>query len=255
MAKNPSTIKEVNSRVDQLAAEFHKGLSDLKSEIRTGFLSNNAPMVTDVKGDEKKLGEILAKFDKFESDINSALNAVKNDVQCLKEQVVSVEDKVKNYTLKWHYNYIMVHGLQEDEENVYDKVLKLINSKLINNNDIKSTNVKKTDINRCYRFGKKDGQKPRPLAVEFCTQWMRDIVFYNKKLLKGTKVMVTELLIEENLKLFKKVKNIMGKSAWTYRGLVYAGNKQNRILIKCEDDLNKINNIKHLSTIPNVTNE
>lgn len=107
--------------------------------------------------------------------------------------------------------------------------------------------VKKRDINRCYRLGKKDSEKTRPIAVQFCTQWIRDMVFDKKKLLKGTKVVFTEFLIDENLKLLRLAKQVMGKAAWTFRGLVYAGNKENKILLRKEEDLEKLDSIAHLN--------
>lgn len=244
MAKN-ITLREVNARVDQLSAEFQNGFKEFKSEFAAKF---ECMPESGVNTANKKFSDFLAKFEKFEAHINSALSLLKNDVQCLKEQVDSLNSKCKYMELKSYYNYIIVHGLEESGENVYDNLLKLINRRLFDVNSENATIVKKVDINRCYRLGKKDLKKPRPLAVQFSSQWMRDLVFFKKKLLKGSKIMFTEFLTNENLKLFKMAKNIMGKSTWTFRGNVYAGNQDNKVLLRDEGDLNKLHSSGQAST-------
>ncbi|KAJ8933255.1 hypothetical protein NQ314_014136 [Rhamnusium bicolor] len=46
--------------------------------------------------------------------------------------------------------------------------------------------------------------RPRSIAVEFSLRWHRDLVFYNKKMLKGSSVVVSEMLTADSLLLFKK---------------------------------------------------
>lgn len=79
--------------------------------------------------------------------------------------------------------------------------------------------------------------KPRPLVLQFYRRWTRDTVFTNKKQLKGTRIVITELLTPENLQLFKKAREIFNQQAWTYNGFVYVETSGQRKLIKCDGDL------------------
>lgn len=239
----PATIKEVNARVEQLAGEFQQGLKDLKSEFLVNYTNEGLEETTTHK---KKVSDFILKFNKFETEINLSLSGIKEDIRHLNNKVEISDSNYKNMEIRGRYNYILVHGIKEDVGDIYENLLQLINLKLLNVSNDSEVCVKKRDINRCYRLGKKDPQKTRPVAVQFCTQWIRDVVFYKKKLLKGSKVVFMEFLTDENLKLLKMAKNIMGKAAWTFRGLVYAGNKENKVLLKREDDLKKLDGIMHL---------
>lgn len=240
MASKPATVKEVNARLEQLAAEFQNGLRELKSE----FFENANPVESSAN---KKVSDFILKFNKFESTINSSLAAIKQDVQNMEAKVTNLDNKYKYMEVRDRQNFILVHGIKEDVGDMQEHLLKLINLKLLNVSNDSELCVKKRDINRCYRLGKKDSEKTRPIAVQFCTQWIRDMVFDKKKLLKGTKVVFTEFLIDENLKLLRLAKQVMGKAAWTFRGLVYAGNKENKILLRKQEDLEKLDSIAHLN--------
>lgn len=221
--KTNLTVKDVNSRVEKLAADFQKTLQEFKSEFYT---VKSTPL-----GDT--YSEFLTKFEAFEKIINSSLDDIKSDLNNLKDRTEDLKNKYEDYELKSGSNYIVIHGLEEGGQDIYAKVIDLINSKF-------NINIKKSDINQCYRFrrnSKVKNGRPRPLAVQFCCRWMRDLVFYNKKCLKGSGIIFTEMLAVDVLKLFKKARELMGNSAWTSRGYVYISRGNGKVLIKTSADL------------------
>lgn len=218
------TVKDINARVEKMAEDFQRGLQEFKNEFA---LIKGTPAV-------EYHSEFLEKFRLFESSVNSSLNELKADVNRLRIHQEEFKEKLMHLEMKRHYNYIIIHGLKDDNVDIYEKVLNLINSAI-------KIEVKKSDIKQCYRLGKKrdNSNRARPLAVQFCTLWMRDLVFFKKKCLKGSKVMITEMLKDDNLKLFKKCKEIMGNLVWTYRGLIYIGTDNGKVRITSETDLLK----------------
>nr|CAI5845225.1 unnamed protein product [Callosobruchus analis] len=64
----------------------------------------------------------------------------------------------------------------------------------------------------------KKGKHPRPVAVYFVNRWLRDKVFFAKSNLKGSGVVMSKILTENALQLYKQTKTILGaKNVWTGR--------------------------------------
>lgn len=223
--KGNPTVKDINTRVEKMAEDFQRSLQEFKAEFASMKGSGTA----------EHQGEIFKKFNLFENSIKLSLNELKADVSRLKQHHEKLMNKLTDFENKKYYNYIIIHGLGEDGSDIYEKVLNLINFTI-------KVEVKKIDINQCYRLGKKrdKNNSPRPLAVQFCNKWLRDLVFFKKRLLKGSKVMMTEMLTDDSLRLFKKSREILGRLVpWTYSGLVYIMVDGSKVLIKSEEDLVK----------------
>lgn len=224
MSKNNPTIKEVSARVDKLADQFEKGLEAFKNEFLPA--KSLATMNT------WENNEFLVKLNAFQDSINLSINLLKEDVKNLKDDTVLLSEKLNNFEIRRNYNFIIIQGLKTEIKDLFEDVLHLFNDKM----DI---TVSKNDINQCFYFGKKDTKngRPRLIAVQFCRLWMRDLVFYKKKILKGSTVMICEMLTSDNLNLFKKARELFHNSAWTYKGLVYVGDANRRKCIRCESDI------------------
>lgn len=56
------------------------------------------------------------------------------------------------------------------------------------------------------------------MVVEFVCQWLRDAVFTRKSKLKGSRVVIVEMLVNKKLNLFRKVREKFKNSSWTVKG-------------------------------------
>ncbi|KAG5898881.1 hypothetical protein JTB14_003275 [Gonioctena quinquepunctata] len=101
--------------------------------------------------------------------------------------------------------FLVINGIDEKEkEDLLDVVVKLINHKL-------KLSISNINIDNCYRMGKKrQDKKPRPLAGKFVNKWMKHKVLKVKKNLKGSGVVISEMLSHENRQLFSKVRESVG---------------------------------------------
>lgn len=223
MAKN---IKELNTRVDELAEQFQHGINEVKKLFKTSTEMTIAGLPQD-----KVESELSKRFIKFEEDINNSLYKIKNDIKELQANIEKSASNIEKLMVNQNNNMLLIHGIKEDNPNDYETVQNL----LLNKFNIQSV---KRDFNRCYRLGQKQSsKKPRPIVVYFASPWMRDSVFYSKKELKGTKLLITEMLTIKNLNIYKIIREIKGDiRCWTKYGRVMVLHRGKKIAVDAEED-------------------
>lgn len=223
--KGASTVKELSLRVDKLADEFQKGLHEFKKEF---LLAKSGESLSASHTDS----DFMVKFNKFEKLINDSICNLRSDIQEIKFDISNLSRKQSNDELQRNSNCIIIHGLKNDNEDIYTSVLNLL-SKMGNP-------MNKNDLNHCFRLKAKKHpktDKPRPIVVQFCCRWNRNLVYFNKKQLKGSSVLITEMLNNTNLVIYKRARELFGKSAWTSGGKVYVQCDGHKSEIKCLEDL------------------
>lgn len=231
--KSAPTIKDVNARVEKLAGDFSNGLSLLQEEF-TKFKNQQAQLNPSAVSYDST-SHFLDQLKNFQTEISSSLKELSKEIEVLKNDVSVLHVKICNIERKQNAHTILVHGIQEPDTDIYSVVLKFLCEKL-------KIKMDKSDISFCHRLGKKSPtkDKPRPVVIQFCKRWTRDMIFNNKRLLKGSGVIITEMLTSENLSLFKKAREMFDKRAWTFNGLVYIDVSGNRKLIKSESDITEV---------------
>ena len=227
MAKNLN-LKELNARVEELAGHFEKGFSELKTAVNVGTSSQDQVSFKQ---------DLNNKLLQFEQSIRSSLLQIKSDIDRLSNEVEIIKTKVSKFYVNKNNNAILIHGMEENNSDVYDAIIQLFAKNL-------NVEVKKHDINHCYRLGqKKDHKKCRPIVVEFVNRWIRDQLFYSKKKLKGSKIIITEMLTADVLALFKEVRVIMGNSAWSHGGTVFVLLNGKKTAVRSEDEWSGMKNV------------
>ena len=103
-------------------------------------------------------------------------------------------------------------------------VLDVINNKL-------NIEMSQTSIDRSHRLGQRKGpgEKPRPIIVKFTRYKDRHHVFSKKKLLKWTRISVTESFTLKWMEHLKKARKQYGfVNVWTLDGkIMFKGNAGN----------------------------
>lgn len=224
------SVKELNDRIGKLHEQFQKELSDvkkaLKSEKKATGDSAGTSRDCDLVGIDKKLENIEATFFR-------EINLLRSDVLGLEAKVSIMQDKWTHTELLNNKRMIVIHGLPETSDgNLGDYVIGFIANRL-------NFKLNKGDISDTYRIGrqKKNDKKIRPVVVEFCDKWIRNEVYYKKRSLKGTKIMITERLTSENLMIFKEVRQLKKNDCWTKGGIVFASNNGKKMRIGSKVDV------------------
>ncbi|KAB0799171.1 hypothetical protein PPYR_07051 [Photinus pyralis] len=77
-----------------------------------------------------------------------------------------------------------------------------------------------SDIDICHRLPS-DGKTQKPIIVKFVRRDIKNQIFYNKKKLKGTSIVIREDLTRHLMLLLKEAVNIFGsKRVWTSDGKI-----------------------------------
>lgn len=217
-----AAIKDMDSRIDIIDGQLRSQLDQLRKSINHSL---------DSKDDESDMGETIRNFEK---SMIKTLDSLKREVAELGKMVVGQEEKFQH---RQNRNCVLLLGIREERrEDLYGSVCTILSKKL-------EVTVAKGDLDACYRVGKKPGGdgKSRPVVVSFVNRWRRDEVFSGKRALKGSGVVMYEVLTSKCLDLFKKVKRKCGaKRCWTWSGNIYADVNGTKKLIKCEDDIGSI---------------
>ena len=141
------------------------------------------------------------------------LSALDSNNKALSDEM----DALEQYSRR---NCLLFHGVPEtDADDTTESVISLCKGKL-------DVDVSRDLIDRSHRlgqrhFGPSGEYKPRPIIVKFRSYETRRSVFSAKRLLKGTKFVVTENLTRRRNDLLKKVRSLDTVScAWTTDGRI-----------------------------------
>ena len=207
---------------------FEELLNEIKGFTQTSEAKETVPVwaLTLLKGMEAVCNQLYTT--------NETLNTNYQELKKENESLKLLIDAQEQYSRR---NCILIHGIPEnDRENTDQIALDVIKNQL----GIPEAIVNKKSIDRSHRIGKKrtptnDRNRRtlgRPIIVKFGLYNERNEVFYKKKHLKNSNVMITENLRKMRYELLKKSIEMLGKkSCWT---------KDGRILTKINDGIIEI---------------
>lgn len=224
-------VQKLSDRMEEMAAKFGADIAGFKKELQEkAAKKSESSSDSSTKTSNESLARLAERFSTFETSIVATIERIKKDMEVVKSKISTAQPGSTNE------NVILVHGLNENlNGDLYTNIVELMSDKV-------GFKIDKTDLNHCFRLGANNpsAKKPRPILVAFCRRWMRDEIFANKKRLKGTGVLFTELLTRDNLKLFKLAKDRFKNLCWTVRGKVVVLNEGVKVTIDSIDKLNQL---------------
>lgn len=208
---NKTTVKHLDSKVSDLQVYFQAELNKFRTELET-VKTPDPPC----SGDDR-LESLFLKFNLFEATVNTQMQALLNDVKDLKLKYDRLSLVLDNNTQEAHMGKLLLYGVPEKEgENPSEEVLNAVKLKL-------KINLSEIDVISCYRYGKKnaDNNFYRPILIHFTDRRKRDEVFANKKHLKGTRLVIAELLSPLRYEIYRAAKQkVGGGKCWSNGGRV-----------------------------------
>lgn len=207
----------IKSICDKISAEItstlNKKLKSLEKEVTAVNTEINS-MKNDLKGYktnyEDKVNELNVKISKYEEKLN---------------KIDDIEQESKR-------NNLRIFQLPEKNgEDTKDEVVKLLKNKL-------NIQLSSKDIESCYRIGKKDPTKKRGIFIRFHSFQIKQDIYLQKKLLKGTGILIREDLTEGRLMLLNQaIKKHSLNNVWTKNGNIFCKVEQNILKIKSINQL------------------
>lgn len=224
-----AAMKDLNVRVDLIGNQLQNQLNELKRSVHDQGNINKEDNECELTSDG---GTLAVKLQQFEEFMKMVLNDLRREIAEMERHVSLQCEHLRRRSFR---NCILIHGAKETEgEKIYSEVCTLLASKI-------KADVTIKDISVCYRMGKRGhGNRPdsRAIFVQFVHQWKRDCIFAEKRKLKGSGIIFTEMLTTASYSLLKQVKTKVGKEkCWSWQGNIYASID------------NRIRRIKHIKDV------
>lgn len=244
-------LKSVSEAVANIISAKLLSSPDLMQDLAKSLCANDTLLTTLTT----KLTPTLSQNinDSLSHDIEvvkAQTSAIKDYESKTKSRIDMLENKIDQLEQYSRRNCLLIHGLKETtQEDTTDIALNLFADKL------ELPQIHRTEIDRSHRLGPKNRpnntateegarprSRPRPIIVKFRSYDERNLVFRAKTLLKGTKILITENLTAQRMKLFKTAKATDSvKSIWTHDGKIHCVLNSNKmVVIENTRDLEKL---------------
>lgn len=206
-AKN---VKELDLKVSELHTYFESQMDKFRDEISKVKTPESIVCDTEMSTDMESLA---ARFSFFQSTVKNELQKITASVSQLKSSQENIKIQVGIMHVDRYRNKLLLHGVEEKRGEDLLSVASAIMQKHL------KINIEKTEFNNCYRLSSRKSttdnrKKPRPIAIEFLNAWRKTEVYRTKRLLKGTKLVITEMLPVDRLSLYRAIKSEY-KTCWT----------------------------------------
>lgn len=208
-----STIKTLVTKICA-SEDFIKNMSELFTSAIAEHLKN-------------KVEHLEKENEKLRSQLKRQEEITKNLL--IRSEKIDQAQKSKS---------IRIYGIKEiKNENLNKVVLGIFEKKL-------GLQIKQTKIEKIYRIGKMEKDKIRPVYVTFTRLDIKNNIYNNKKLLKGTGMVIREDLTKEKIKLIKLLQEKCGAAdkLWTLGGIIHVkiNEETSPVTIYSEEDVNRL---------------
>lgn len=161
-------------------------------------------------------------------------NRLINKVSQLEEKLQNMESVIENQEQYSRRSNIRIYGVPEvQSENPYKRVVEVCREHL-------GVDIEERDIDVCHRLKTSNGATGT-ILVRFCRRYVRNLVFSNKKRLKGTKIVIREDLTKQRATVYRRAcEKFSSRNVWTSDG---------RIICKVGNKLHKITSMAELESV------
>ena len=140
---------------------------------------------------------INEKFEEMETDRKEKerqISELKNEIKYLNEKVETIGRSLDCHEQYSRRNCLLIHSVKENEKEYTDKVVKEFFEKEM------EEKLSANDIVRSHQLGKKQSEsRPQPIIIKFTWYNVRNVIFRNKKILKGKAVSIKENLTKKRI--------------------------------------------------------
>lgn len=216
-----------------------------KTELLSIVKQTSEKIVSEILNDNNFLDSLAKKVaDIVSQKIDERIVILETKIEAMGTQLKDVQTEKDELCLKLDQleqeaklSQLRLYGLPEDSSDIKSKVSGLVQEKF---------NIPNINIERCYRIGKRKNSKssnPRPIIIQFSSLSQRNLVFFGKKNLKNTKLVIVEELTQRRYNLLMLAKDKIGRDkVWTIEGKIFANINGNKTVLKTEEDIIRYGN-------------
>lgn len=223
---------DISLRMEELSNHFQREMDRFKNEL-------SQAQGIDLGGEGSfSLENLSVKFGDFQKSVNLDLENIRGQISRLITSLAEVKSSIDIIHQKHCKNKLLVYGIREEKDenfsNLIEVTLQTLNSGLATRNVV----IDKNQLSDCYRYGKRHGSKNRPVLLEFTQAWNRNNVYFNKSALKGSKVVISELLTGACYDIYREAKKRYSNNCWTVNCRIFVNINGKKRTIRSLDDLN-----------------
>lgn len=231
-------MKELDLKLNNLTSLFTEELSKFKKDLKqkSSDADNNGEEITN---------DLWEKFEKFETLVNDNLKNLHLELDAIKNSYGKLSNVIDSHMQARNNSKFICYGHPEKEnENILADMTNIISEKL-------DVGIHQNDIFNCYRLSSTKtvntnearNRRPRPVIIEFTTAWKRNEIYNKKSLLKGSKLIISEVLTHNRYKLLQKAKELYHKNCWVRNGKIVININNKKYYISDSAELHDIKNI------------
>lgn len=201
---------------------------------------------TDIKGliteilDEDWYSKIILKITnvikeevhKKMKDMEEEIKQLRQGIEKEKAKTSMLENKIDEIEQYGRRQNLRIFGIDEKKnENTEELVLNIFNNKM-------GINIQPHMIQRSHRVGKPAPNKNRAIIIKFQSYKDRNLVYRNKKNLKGSIISIKEDLTPQRQRLLKEALTILDKKhIWTIDGNIFTSINNKTLQIRKIQDI------------------
>lgn len=214
-----SNVQEVLDSQRQIEDRLLSRMTEFEKQLKASS-SDNKPT----------LEKLTREFGEFKNSVWSVLTNLRSLVHSLLLRVDDLDTQSRQ-------NALLFSGIKESEseENCMALLIDVIHSQM------NLTSIDSSSFLVCHRLGSKRDKANRPILVRFTSCSARDLIWREKKKLKGSSAVVSEFLTKSKQDIFSLARKHFGmRCCWTQWGQVFVklpDNDRKRISSSRELDL------------------
>lgn len=182
---------------------------------------------------DKLVNKIMEQISVTVDNMKIKISEIEKKVNILEEEKVNAQFRCNELEQQIKIKQLRIYGVGEKQnENLNDVISNIFATKM---------GSPSVTVGECYRLGRPKNGVNRPILATFGTMQQRNLIFFNKKKLKGSKIMITEELTKSTYELLLYAKENLGKeNAWTVGGKIITKYNGKKTIIKSEEDVFRI---------------
>ena len=186
-------------------------LDKIKTDL--GFIESISEKVSQIITNNDDFRQVIC--DSVSLAMEDQIKQLKNSVKELQQQNQNLENQIEEQAQYSRRNCLIVHGLQVSQNENTDQLVMDTFQRYL------GITVKAGDSDRSHWLN----SPKKPIIVKFISHNLKQLIYNNKKKLKGTQILITEALIKKRkeclVKLATSKKDRKVLSYWTYGGKIY----------------------------------
>lgn len=214
----------------EISTDFHNKMAEFQKKLDTATQSQAVHTIN----------SIVEEFSSFKLFIV-------NSLKCLQQQIDGQAKQLDKMEMRSRRKILLVHGIPESkDEDVSGSLHKLFTD------HITTVTITSDSISKCYRMGRFNTNKIRPIIVKFKDAEIRDRIWYTKAAFKGTGITLSEFLTLRRHEALLEARRRFGVTkCWSKEGIIIImAPDGSRHRASCTTDLDAIPVLNPVSTVP-----